>query len=362
LGFGSAGQPSARKNKAVMDFSIASILALDGATNGAIYALLALATVLVFAVTRIIFIPQGEFVAFGALTLAMLQQGLVPGTVWFLLVMAGVAAVAELAAGLKAHLPPARLLRRLAGIVVYPVAISLVAIWAAPLKLPLLLQALLTLALVTPFGPLIYRLAYQSLADASVLVLLIVSVGVHFALLGLGLFFFGAEGFRNPSFWDERFSIGPLTLSGQTVIIFLASVALIVALWLFFERTLQGKALRATAVNRLGARLQGISSDSAGTLTFTVAAFIGALSGLLIGPTTTVFYDSGFLIGLKGFVAAVFAGLSSYPQALLGALAVGLLESFGSFWASAFKEVIVFGSILPVLLWRSLRDPHSEEH
>ncbi len=345
-----------------MDFSIASILALDGATNGAIYALLALATVLVFAVTRIIFIPQGEFVAFGALTLAMLQQGLVPGTVWFLLVMTGVAAVAELAAGLKAHLPPARLLRRLAGIVVYPVAISLVAIWAAPLKLPLLLQALLTLALVTPFGPLIYRLAYQSLADASVLVLLIVSVGVHFALLGLGLFFFGAEGFRNPSFWDERFSIGPLTLSGQTVIIFLASVALIVALWLFFERTLQGKALRATAVNRLGARLQGISSDSAGTLTFTVAAFIGALSGLLIGPTTTVFYDSGFLIGLKGFVAAVFAGLSSYPQALLGALAVGLLESFGSFWASAFKEVIVFGSILPVLLWRSLRDPHSEEH
>ena len=345
-----------------MDFSIASILALDGATNGAIYALLALATVLVFAVTRVIFIPQGEFVAFGALTLAMLQQGKVPGTVWFLLVMAGIAAVAELVAGLRAHVAPARLARRLAGIVVYPVLISLVALWAAPLKLPLLLQAALTLALVTAIGPLIYRLAYQSLADASVLVLLIVSVGVHFALVGLGLFFFGAEGFRNPSFWDERFSVGPLTFSGQTVIIFLASVALIVALWLFFERTLQGKALRATAVNRLGARLQGISSDSAGTLTFTMAAFIGALSGLLIGPTTTVFYDSGFLIGLKGFVAAVFAGLSSYPQALLGALIVGLLESFGSFWASAFKEVIVFGSILPVLLWRSLRDPHVEEH
>ena len=73
-----------------------------------------------------------------------------------------------------------------------------------------------------------------------------------------------------------------------------------------------------------------------------MAAFIGALSGLLIGPTTTVFYDSGFLIGLKGFVAAIFAGLSSYPLALVGALGVGLLESFGSFWASAFKEVIVF--------------------
>jgi branched-chain amino acid transport system permease protein len=97
-------------------------------------------------------------------------------------------------------------------------------------------------------------------------------------------------------------------------------------------------------------------------MSFTMAAFIGALSGLLIGPTTTVFYDSGFLIGLKGFVAAVFAGLASYPQALVGAVLVGLLESFSSFWASAFKEVIVFSSILPVLLWRSLRDPHGEEH
>jgi branched-chain amino acid transport system permease protein len=115
-------------------------------------------------------------------------------------------------------------------------------------------------------------------------------------------------------------------------------------------------------VNRLGARLMGISSESAGRLSFTMAAFIGALSGLLIGPTTTVFYDSGFLIGLKGFVAAVFGGLASYPLALVGALGVGLIESFGSFWASAFKEVIVFGSILPVLLWRSLRDPHGEEH
>ena len=345
-----------------MDLSIASILALDGLTNGAVYALLALATVLVFAVTRIIFIPQGEFVAFGALTLAVLQQGKVPGTVWFLLVMAAAAGVGDVVHGLRHHQSASRIARRLLGTLAYPVAISALAIWAAPQSFSLWVQALLTLALVTPFGSLLYRLAYESLADASVLVLLIVSVGAHFALTGLGLFFFGAEGFRNPSFWDARFAFGPLTLSGQAVIIFGASIALIIALWLFFERSLWGKALRATAVNRLGARLMGISSDGAGRLTFTMAAFIGALSGLLIGPTTTVFYDSGFLIGLKGFVAAVFAGLSSYPQALLGALAVGLLESFGSFWASAFKEVIVFGSILPVLLWRSLRDPHIEEH
>jgi branched-chain amino acid transport system permease protein len=344
-----------------MDFNTASILALDGLTNGAVYALLALATVLLFTVTRVIFIPQGEFVAFGALTLALLQTGKVPGTVWFLLILAGTAALADVWHGVQRCHGGLRITKAVLRSVAYPIAVSLVALWAAPRGLPLLAQAALTLALVTPFGALIYRLAYESLADASVLVLLIVSVGVHFALVGLGLYFFGAEGFRNPSFWNERFALGPLNVTGQTVIIFCASLALIVMLRLYFDRTLYGKALRATAINRLGARLMGISSVTAGRLSFTMAAFIGALSGLLIGPTTTVFYDSGFLIGLKGFVAAVFAGLSSYPLALAGAIGVGLLESFGSFWASAFKEVIVFGSILPVLLWRSLRAPHGEE-
>ncbi len=345
-----------------MDLTIASILALDGITNGAVYALLALATVLLFAVTRVIFIPQGEFVAFGALTLALLQTGKVPGTVWFLLILAGAVAVTDVFNGLRRQHGGARIAKQVLRTLAYPVAVSLLAIWLVPKGLPLLAQAALTLALVTPFGSLIYRIAYESLADASVLVLLIVSVGVHFALVGLGLYFFGAEGFRNPSFWDARFTAGALSITGQTLIIFAVSGALIVMLWLFFERSLHGKALRATAVNRLGARLMGISSTGAGRLSFTMAAFIGALSGLLIGPTTTVFYDTGFLIGLKGFVAAVFAGLSSYPLALVGALGVGLLESFGSFWASAFKEVIVFSAILPVLLWRSFRDPHTEEH
>ena len=344
-----------------MDFSIASILMLDGATNGAIYALLGLATVLVFAITRVIFIPQGEFVAYGALTLALLQLGKVPGTVYLLLALALLAAVLEAVAAVNRGVSADAALLRAGRLLAWPVAVWAVAFWAAPLKLPLFLQCLLTLAIVTPLGPLVYRLAYEKLADATVLVLLIVSVGVHFALTGLGLLFFGAEGFRNPSFWDARFSAGALMLSGQAVIIFMVSIALMLGLYLFFERTLRGKALRATAVNRLGARLMGISTTGAGRLSFGLAAFMGALSGLLIGPTTTLFYDSGFLIGLKGFVAAIFGGLASYPAAAIGALFVGLLESFGSFYASAFKEVIVFTVILPVLLWRSFQHGHDDE-
>jgi len=345
-----------------MDFTIASILGLDGITNGAIYALVAIALVLVFAVTRIVFIPQGEYVAFGALTMALFQEGRVPGTVWLLLLMAALATAMDAVQAVRDRWAPARLGRELLRHLLLPLLAAGLVILLAPGKPPLLVQAALTLALVTPMGPLVYRLAYRSLADASVLVLLIVSVGVHFALTGLGLLFFGAEGFRNPPFWDARFNVGALAVTGQTLIIFAASAALIVGLFVFFDRTLSGKALRATSVNRTGARLMGISTDGAGTLSFTMAAFIGALSGLLIGPSTTVYYDSGFLIGLKGFVAAVFAGLTSFPLALAGAVGVGLIESFGSFWASAFKEVIVFTAILPVLLWRSFIDADLEEH
>ena len=344
-----------------MDFSIASILLLDGVTNGAVYALLGLATVLVFTVTRVIFIPQGEFVAYGALTLAMLQSGKTLGTVWLLLGLAVVASLMEFAERWRHHGNPARALRSAMKTLVFPGVVAVLSIWAAPQQFPLWVQAILSVAIVTAFGPLVYRVAYQSLEAATPLVLLIVSVGVHFAMTGLGLLFFGAEGFRNPPFWDERFPIGPVTLSGQTLIIFVVSLALIVLLWLYFERSLRGKALRATAVNRTGARLMGISTHASGQLTFLMAALIGALSGLLIGPTTTVFYDSGFLIGLKGFVAAVVAGLSSYPGALIGALFVGIVEAFGAFWASAFKEVIVFTLILPILLVRSLRSGHSDE-
>ncbi|MEJ7928747.1 branched-chain amino acid ABC transporter permease [Ramlibacter sp. AN1015] len=344
-----------------MDLMIASILVVDGITNGAIYALLGLATVLVFAVTRIIFVPQGEFVAYGALTLALLQAGRVPGTVWLLLCLAALAAVMELFDTLRQGRGLRAALVSTLRMVALPVALALLTAWAAPQRFPMVVQAVLTLGLVASFGPLVYRVAYQSLADASTLVLLIVSVGVHFAMTGLALLFFGAEGFRNPPFWDERVSAGMLTLNGQAVIIVAASAALMLLLWLFFERSVYGKALRATAINRLGARLMGISSHAAGRLTLAMAALIGALSGLLIGPTTTIFYDSGFLIGLKGFVAAVIGGLASYPVAAVGALFVGLVEAFASFWASAFKEVIVFTLILPVLLWRSIAGGHADE-
>lgn len=344
-----------------MDLLIANILTIDGLSNGAIYALLGIGLVLVFTVTRVIFLPQGEFVAYGALTLAIFQTGKVPGTVWLLAILTAVAAAMDFAAVWRRRYSLQSACLAAFKTLALPAVVCVVSAALAARQPPLIVQALLTVCIVTAYGPLIYRVAYQSLAGSSSLVLLIVSVGVHFAMMGLGLLFFGAEGFRNPPFWDARLQVGPVSLGGQTMIIFAVSAALVGLLWLFFERSFHGKVLRATAVNRLGARLMGISTQASGQLTFAMAGFIGALAGLLIAPTTTIFYDSGFLIGLKGFVASVIAGLASYPGALIGALAVGLIESFGSFWASAFKEVIVFTIILPILLWRSTRSSYGDQ-
>jgi len=152
-----------------------------------------------------------------------------------------------------------------------------------------------------------------------------------------------------------------LLVPGQALWIVGVAGALMAGLALFFGRTLAGKALQATAINRLGARLVGIATPLSGRIAFLMAAAIGTLSGILVAPLTTVYYDSGFLIGLKGFVAAIIGGLVSYPLAALAAVLVGCIESLSSFYASAFKEVIVFTAIIPVLLWRSLRTPVQEE-
>jgi branched-chain amino acid transport system permease protein len=207
----------------------------------------------------------------------------------------------------------------------------------------------------------LYRLAFQPLAHTSVLVLLIASVGCHLAMQGLGLLFFGAEGQRGPTLSDAAATLGPLRFTGQSIAVYVITIAFIVALWLFFGLSIYGKALRATAVNRLGARLVGIRTTLSGQIAFLLASVIGALSGILVVPITTLYYDTGFLIGLKGFIAAIIGGLVSYPLTAIAALVVGIVEAFSSFYASNFKEVIVFTLLIPVLLLRSLAAPAVEE-
>jgi branched-chain amino acid transport system permease protein len=347
-----------------MDFPIAFILLQDGLTLAAVYALLAVALVLVFSITRVIFVPQGEFVAFGALTAAALQAQRLPPTVYLLMALGALVFAAEALA--KWRDPDARptsrdwivlVLKYLAA----PAALAAIAHILKGRPVSPVIAVVFALAVIAPMGPMVYRLGYQPLERASVLVLLIVSVALHFALVGLGLAMFGPEGYRTDPLLAGTFNVGPVSVAAQTLLVFGVVIGLIVAMYLYFEHSFEGKALRATAVNPRGAKLVGISPSAAGRIAFAWAAGIGALCGVLIVPLTTLYYDSGFLVGLKGFVAAVFGGLASYPLALAGASMVGLLESFSSFWLSAYKEVIVFTLIIPVMMWRSLVTPHSED-
>jgi branched-chain amino acid transport system permease protein len=344
-----------------VDGTILLFLLQDGITNGAVYALLGIAIVLIFAVTRVIFIPQGELVAFGALTYALLEAGRLPGTVWLTAAFGALAFAFDLAASLSTGMDARKLTRSAGFTLALPAVLVAITYGMAGAGFGPGVHILLTLALVTPLGPYIYRVAFQPIASASILALLITAVGVHLALVGLGLVFFGAEGVRAPSLSELTLELGPLPVSGQSLVIYAVTVLAIGTLWLFFERSLWGKALKATAVNRLGARLVGIRTTFSGAIAFGLAALVGALSGVLIAPVTTIYYDTGFLIGLKGFVAAIVGALASYPLTALAALAVGIVEAFASFLASDLKEVIVFMLIIPVLVWRSFSQPHVEE-
>jgi branched-chain amino acid transport system permease protein len=192
-------------------------------------------------------------------------------------------------------------------------------------------------------------------------VLLIASLALHFLLSGLGLVFFGPEGSRTGPLVTGALSLGGFDVNAQVVLMISAAVVLSGLFYLMFERTVAGKALRATAVNRVGARLVGIRPARTALMAYLSASLLAGLIGVLVAPSMTMYYDSGFLIGLKAFVAAIIGGLVSYPLTAAGALAVGLLESFASFWSGALKDVIVFSLLIPVLMLRSYLSAHVEE-
>ena len=325
-----------------MDATILGLLLLDGVQNGVIYGLLALAMVLVFAVTRVILVPIGELMMFAPLSFVWLQEGKLPGTLWLALALGVLWALLERGRG--------RGLPLLGGM-------GLLLLFLLAQGSPALAY-LAALLLVVYLGVATYRVFFQPMREATVLALLIMAVGLHVAYQGLGLVFFGAEQFRPDPLLQGEVVVG-LTWQGVLVLAFaLLSAA---ALYLFFRRSLFGKALLAAAENRLGARLCGIRPEEAGMVAFAIAGLMAALSGLLLAPLINAAYFMGFMLGLKAFVAAILGGLVSYPVAFLGAVLVGLFESFTSFYASAYKEALVFLLLVPALFYQSLRAKGVEE-
>ncbi|GAB3767299.1 branched-chain amino acid ABC transporter permease [Ramlibacter monticola] len=343
-----------------MTWDVALILGIDGVANGAVYLLAGLGLVLIFSVTRVVFVPFGDVAAFAALSLAAFEAGKQPATIALVLTLALLAVVAECVTLLRRG-EAARIPRAILGWGVLP-ALPCALAWAASgQQLPHAVFIVSAILLVVPITPLVARVALQPIADASVLVLLIASLALHFLLSGLGLLFFGPEGSRTAPLAEGAFTLGSFSVTAQVVLMVVSALVLSGLFFLAFERTAVGKSLRATAVNRVGARLVAIRPARTALLAYTFASLLAGLIGVLVAPVMTMYYDSGFLIGLKALVAAIIGGLLSYPLTAVGALAVGVVEAFGSFWSGALKDVIVFSLLVPVLMLRSALTRHPEE-
>lgn len=267
---------------------------LSGLVVGGIYALIGLGFVIVYSVTRVINFAQGEFVMLGALLMVTFGGQ----------------------------------------------------------DLPLPLAFLLVLLAASGIGALLERVAIHPVRNASVLTLIIITIGASIALRGAALLVWGTDPFALPPF-----SPGPPLQFGQAILVrqglwvLAVALAIFVGLWAFFTRTYLGKALQACAINPRAARLMGIRVDRMSLLAFALAGGLGAAAGIVIAPITYATYDMGLMLGLKGFVAAVLGGLVSPPGAILGGFLLGILESLAAgLVSSGYKDAVAFVILIALCL------------
>lgn len=335
-----------------MTLDIALLLAADGVAQAAVYLIIALGLVLVFSVTRVIYVPFGSLSVFAALTLGHLERGEKPVIATMVFALAFLVALVELRTAFRERFSGSSV-RRLMSWSLIPMGIAGVCYQLAGLG-NIWVYILISIILIVPLGPLIERIVFRPVAEASVLTLLVIALVLDFVLAGLGLLWFGPEGLRASIGFKGVVSLGEVQIPLQSLAAMLISIVLLISFYLLLQKTDWGRVLHAAASNRVGARLVGIRPESTSFVAHLVAALLAAIAGVLIAPIITIYYDSGLMLTLKAFVAAILGGLSSYMVSALGALFVGLAESFISFWNSGLKDPIVFGLLIPILVGRAI--------
>lgn len=220
--------------------------------------------------------------------------------------------------------------------------------------LPLAAACVLGVMIAGLIGYLVEQFAVAPAKDAEVAGVIIITIGVSMIVRGLTeiLLGKGAHGLTHFS-GEAPIALGGATILPQSVWV-LAVCALIVAgLGLFFGRTRIGKGMLATSHDRLAARLVGVDVRRVLTLSFVLSAAIGAVGGVLITPISTVSFDTGIMLGLKGFVAATLGGLGSGPGAVFGGLFLGLIEALtAGYVSSSYKDAVPFVLVFIVLVLR----------
>jgi branched-chain amino acid transport system permease protein len=228
---------------------------------------------------------------------------------------------------------------------------GMVTVFTAAAGVPLPLAALVAVAAAVVTGLLLHRLAIEPARGASAVTLIIITIGASIFLRGVAQVAFDKQFHKLPAFsGDTPIDVLGAAVQPQSFWVLGGAAVIVLALWLFLERTLLGKAVLATAANRFAARLVGINTTTVMAIAFGASAAIGALAGILITPITLTSYDAGTLLALKGFAAAMLGGMGSPVGAVAGGLLLGLLESFGAgYLSSTYKDAVAFVVILLVL-------------
>ena len=228
---------------------------------------------------------------------------------------------------------------------------GMITVFAFDAGLPLPLAALIAIVATAAIGVALNKFAIEPARGAPVVSLIIITIGASILIRGATQVLFDKQLHRLPAFsGDDPIHLLGATLLPQSLWVIGGAFAIFIALWLFFTRTLLGKAVLATANNRLAAQLVGINTGFVMTLSFALSAAIGALAGVLVTPITLVSYDVGVGLALKGFAAAMLGGMGNPKGALVGGLLLGLFEALtAGYISSQYKEAVAFVVILAVL-------------
>lgn len=220
------------------------------------------------------------------------------------------------------------------------------------LGLPLPLAILIAIVVTVLIGAALQRFALAPAGDADVLPLLIITIGASIFIQGVVQLLLGKNQHTLPPFSGETpIIIGGASLLPQSLWVMGVGAVLVVLMAVFFRYTLLGKAIRATAVNRMAAQLLGINTRFVLLISFCLAALLGGLAGIVAAPITTTSYDLGLMLGMKGFVAATLGGLGSAFGAVAGGLILGILEAMiAGYVSSAYKDAVPFVLIILILL------------
>lgn len=282
---------------------------VNGLTLGAIYALIALGYTMVYGILKFINFAHGDILMVGAFIGLMIYQALVP----------------DAATG------------------AWPVLAFCIAVLVSMIACALL-------------GMFIERVAYKPLRNANRLAPLLSAIGISFILSNGAAWIFGTNSRRFPYPFDNTpIRIAGVSITPHQIVTLLVSVAMMILLATFVNKTRMGKAMRAVSLDQPTAELMGIDVNKVISITFAVGSALAAVGGILASFDFRVYPSMGTMTGLKAFVAAVMGGIGNISGAMLGGVILGILESVGApllHIPNGLKDTIAFAVLIIILIFK----------